>query len=154
MKVLKKIWENKIVVFLLIVLFLVVLLKLLPKPQPPIPVQETPLPTEFPAPSLPATTPLIRPRLTPQPIPPSRATLDKIISQLPYQTANFDVKYYPRTENFAIVIKKGPLDQTMKEIEAWFQSQGVTNLSQLKISWQPTREVLNEAGVPPPIPEP
>lgn len=154
MKALKKVWENKILVFLLIVLFLVVLLKLLPKPQPPVSVQKTPTPTEFPSLPLPVMTPLVKPRLTPQPIPPSRATLDKIISQLPYQTANFDVKYYPRTKNFAVVVKKGPLGQTMKEVEAWFQSQGVTSLSQLEISWQPTREVLNEAGVPPPIPGP
>lgn len=154
MKILKKIWENKIIVFLLIVLLFVVLLKLLPKPQLPVSVQKTPTPTEFPELPLPAVTPIVKPRLTPQPIPLSRATLDKIINQLPYQTTNFDVKYYPKTENFAVVIKKGPLGQTIKEVETWFQSQGATSLSQLKITWQPTREVLNEAGVPPPIPGP
>lgn len=152
MNILKKIWENKIILFLLVLLFLVVVLKLLtrsPEIPAPIPIPETPSPTFPPIPKL-TPTPIVRPIASPV----TYSTIQKLITQLPYQSDHFTIQYYQQTRKFVVIITAGPLGQTIEEVETWFSSQGIQDLSQIDVLWQPTREVLDEAGVPRPIPEP
>ena len=147
MKTLKRLLRNKIIVFLLIVLGFFVLAKSLIKPQ------ESPLVVETPKPTIP---PAFRPKPTPvfKPTAPSQTTMQKIIAQLPYKSESFEVSYYQKTKKFAVTITSGPIEETMKEAGNWFYTQGIQDLSQIQILWQPTREVLEEAGVQRPIPAP
>lgn len=148
MKTLKKLWQNKIIVFLLAVLGVIILIKISIKPQ------ESPLVVETPKPTIP---PAFRPKPTPvfKPTAPlSQAIVQKIIAQLPYKSETFEISYYQKTKKFAVTITSGPIEETMKEAENWFYTQGVQDLSQIQILWQPTREVLEEAGVQRPIPAP
>jgi len=152
MNFLKKIWQNKIIVFLLFVLLVVVLFKsFLTKPQQPPLILKTPKPTAFPSPTFwPQPTPTLRPTVLPL----SQEVLEKIIAQLPFKSKSFEIEYYERTKKFAVTITSGPLEDTMKQAEDWFKSQGVQDPAQIEILWLPTREVLNEIEIQRPIPEP
>lgn len=150
MEHLKKLWKNKIIAFLSIFLFSLVFLKWILQPKPPTTLP-TPELTPFPSPTFwPRPTPTLRATVPPL----SQKVLEKIIAQLPFKSESFEIEYYQKTKKFAVIITRGPINQTIKKVENWFKSQGVQDLTQIDILYQPTREVLNEAEVQRPIPEP
>jgi hypothetical protein len=108
------------------------------------PPETIPVPTKIPTPTQrPRTSPILF-QLTPSVSPflgDSLSAKSNIIEQMPFQTDDFLIEYLYTSDRFIITIKESPFEENAKKAEQWLKNQGITNLSELDITYNQYRWV-------------